>query len=111
MERPIYVYHEYNDDAPMDMITKVSFDKQELLNYMKDRADLFMRSSCKFSCSLEQLQKYIDNEIYSEGDATIFDDSIFCNEYGTNYYWEVIQGETIEKSAEVKCSDNDKKFA
>lgn len=106
MERTIYVYHEYNDDAPRDMITKVSFDKQELLNYMKDRADLFMRSSCKFSCSLEELQKYIDNEIYSEGDATIFDDSIFCNEYGTNYYWEVIKGETVEESTEAKRTDN-----
>ena len=62
----------------------------------------------QFTCSLEQLQKYIDNEIYSEGDATIFDDSIFCNEYGTNYYWEVIEGETIEESAEVKRLNNNK---
>lgn len=106
MKKTIYVYREYNDDAPKDMITKVSFDKQELLNYMKDRADLFMRSSCKFSCSLEKLQEYIDCELYSEGDATIFDDSIFCNEYGTNYYWEVVKGETVEESAETKCSNN-----
>lgn len=65
-----------------------------------------MRSSCKFSCSLEQLQKYIDNEIYSEGDATIFNDSIFCNEYGTNYYWEVVKDESVEESAKAKRTDN-----
>lgn len=111
MERPIYVYHEYNDDAPRDMITKVSFDKQELLNYMKDRADLFMRSSCKYGCSLEKLQEELDYGIYSDDEVKISDDFLFCTEYGTNYYWEVIQGETVEESAEVKRSDNDKKFA
>ena len=49
----IYVYHEYNDNTPTGMITKVSFDKQELLDYLKDRADLFTRNSLKFGCSLE----------------------------------------------------------
>ena len=41
------VQEEYNDNTPTCMITKVSFDKQELLDYLKDRADLFTRNSLK----------------------------------------------------------------
>lgn len=83
MERPIYVYHEYNDDAPRDMITKVSFDKQELLNYMKDRADLFMRSSCKYGCSLEKLQEELDYGIYSDDEVKISDDFLYFRQSTT----------------------------
>ena len=93
----IYVYHEYNDNTPTGMITKVSFDKQELLDYLKDRADLFTRNSRKFGCSLEKLQEDIKCGLYSDKDAEISDDYIFCNEHDTNYYWKVIEGETIKQ--------------
>ena len=93
----IYVYHEYNDNTPTGMITKVSFDKQELLDYLKDRADLFTRNSWKFGCSLEKLQEDINCGLYSDKDAEISDDYIFCNEHDTNYYWKVIEGETIKQ--------------
>lgn len=96
MEKPIYVYHEYNDEHPREMITKVSHYEQELKDYMKERAEKFFKNSCKFGCSLEKLQEDIDCGLYSDEDAEITDNFIFCNEYDTNYYWEVIKGETIE---------------
>ena len=84
MEKQLYIYQEYSDFSLGDMITKISYNRDELINYLKKRVEKF------FDCPWDRIKE--DWHI-SDDDLIMEDGFVKYYDEDADYYWEVTKAE------------------
>ena len=84
MGKQLYMYQEYNDYSLGDIITKVSYNRDELMNYLKKRVEKF------FNCSWDKIK---ENYHIPDDDLIMEDGFVKYYAQDADYYWEVTKAE------------------
>ena len=84
MGKQLYMYQEYNDYSLGDIITKVFYNRDELMNYLKKRVEKF------FNCSWDKIK---ENYHVPDDDLTMEDGFVRYYDQDADYYWEVTKTE------------------